>query len=90
MLEFNKNIRQATIRDLGKLGTWRSEFGEEVIIQAIYEAVKYKARHTGYMESVLNSWRTAGVTNMEELKAHRAGGLKSDEKCNADAYRYLD
>ena len=28
LLEFNKNIRQATIRDLGELGSWRSEFGE--------------------------------------------------------------
>ena len=90
LMQFNKNIRQATIRDLGKLGAWRSEFEEEVIIQAMYQAVKYKARHTGYMESVLNNWKRDGVTTMEELKACRAGGLKSDGRCNADAYRYLD
>lgn len=90
LLEFNKNIRQATIRDLEKLGAWRKEFQEEVIIQAIYEAVKYKARHTGYIESVLKSWKSAGVTTMEELHEFSDGSSKKDDKCNADAYRYLD
>ena len=35
-MELNKNIRQATVRDLGKLGEWKAHFEEEVIIQAIY------------------------------------------------------
>jgi len=90
LMEFNKNIRQATIRDLEKLGEWKRDFEEEVIIQAIYEAVKYKARHTGYIESVLKSWKSAHISTVEELMEYRAGGSKKDEKCNADAYRYLD
>ena len=73
-----------------KLGTWRQEFQDEVIIQAIYEAVKYKARHIGYIESVLISWRSAGIKTIEELQEFREGSSKKDDKCNADAYRYLD
>jgi len=90
LMEFNKNIRQATIRDLEKLGEWKSDFQEEVIIQAIYEAIKYKVRHTGYIESVLKSWKSVDVTTLEELQEYREGSSKKDEKCNADAYRYLD
>ena len=76
LMEFNKNIRQATIRDLEKLGTWKRDFSEEVIIQAIYEAVKYKARHTGYIGSVLKSWKSAHIATMEELQEFRDGKLK--------------
>jgi DnaD and phage-associated domain len=90
LMEFNKNIRQATIRDLEKLGEWKRDFEEEIIIQAIYEAVKYKARHTGYINSVLKSWKSAGITKMEEFVEYREGGSKKNEKCNAGAYRYLD
>jgi len=90
LMEFNKNIRQATIRDLEKLGQWKSYFSDEVIIQAIFEAVKYKARHTGYVESVLKSWKSVGITKLEELVEYREGSRQNNEKCNADAYRYLD
>lgn len=90
LMEFNKNIRQATIRDLGKLGEWKADFEEEVIIQAIYEAVKYKARHIGYIESVLESWKSACITTIDELRQYRENSVKKEHRCNSDAYRYLD
>lgn len=90
LLEFNKNIEQATEGDLEKLAAWRQDFEEEVIIQAIYEAVKYNAKHARYIDSVLKRWKSEGVRTLEELQGYRGGSCKKVDKCNADAYRYLD
>ena len=91
-MEFNKNIRQATIRDIEKIMFWLKEFEEDVIIQAILQAVKYNAAHTGYVESVIKNWKTLGLFTMEKLKAYNSKGNreKQDNRCNADAYKYKD
>lgn len=90
--QFNKNIRQITKRDKKKIMCWVKEFEEEVIIQAILEAVKYNAAHIGYIESVLGNWKTLGLFTMEKLKSYRSKGNKEkqDNRCNADAYKYVD
>ncbi|MBC2579079.1 DnaD domain protein [Clostridium sp. DJ247] len=92
LLEFDKNIRQATIRDVEKIKAWLKVFEEQVIIQAILEAVKYQAPHTGYVESVIKNWRSLGLFTMEKLKKYRkkSNKQKRNNGCNADAYRYLD
>lgn len=92
LTEFNKNIRQATIRDVEKIMFWLKEFEEDVIIQAVLQAVKYNAAHTGYVESVLKNWKTLGLFTMEKLKAYNSKGNreKQDNRCNADAYKYKD
>lgn len=92
LAEFNKNIRQATIRDTEKLLFWLKEFEEDVIIQAILQSVKYNAAHTGYLESVLKNWKTLGLFTMKKLKAYRSKENKEKQinRCNADAYKYLD
>lgn len=92
LLEFNKNIRQATIRDIEKIMFWRKEFEEDVIIQAILQAVKYNAAHTGYVESVIKNWKTLGLFTMEKLKAYNSKGNREKQvnRCNADAYKYKD
>ena len=55
-MEFNKNIHQATKRDKEKMRFWSSSLEEGVIITAIREAVKYNARHIGYIETVIKNW----------------------------------
>lgn len=42
LLEFNKNIHQATKRDKGKIGFWSSGLEKEVIIICIKKIVKLK------------------------------------------------
>ncbi|WP_411678864.1 DnaD domain protein [Clostridium thailandense] len=88
--EFNKKICKATSRDKEKLRSWRRYFEEDVIIEAINEAVKYKARHIGYIETVINNWKELGLTTMEKLKEHRKKPDIGDNSCNAAAYEYVD
>lgn len=90
--EFKKNIRKPTRKDKKKIMCWIKEFEEEVIIQAILEAVKYNAAHIGYIESVLENWRTLSLFTIEKFKAYRSKGNKEkqDNRCNADAYKYVD
>lgn len=89
---FNKNIRQATIRDTEKIALWLKNFEEEVIIQAILQAVKYDAAHIGYVESIMKNWTTLGLFTMEKLEAYRnkVSKEKDSNRCNSQAYRYLD
>lgn len=90
LLEFNKNICKPTKGDIEKMQSWIRGFEEEVIIAAIGEAVKYKAKHIGYIETVINNWRELGITTMEKLKQHKKPGSKDNNMCNAAAYKYVD
>ncbi len=90
--EFNKNIHKATIRDMENLNFWKKDFEEQVIIQGIYESVKYKAPHIGYLESVLKSWKSSNVVTIKDLKAYKHRRCEKDgfERFNEAAYRYVD
>jgi DnaD/phage-associated family protein len=90
LLEYDEKIRKATINDIYKITLWLKEFEEEVIIQAILEAVKYNAPHIGYLESVIKSWRTLGLFTMDKLKAYREKSSKVNKRPNEDAYEYKD
>lgn len=94
LLEFNKNMRQATVNDLDKLCFFKKDFEEEVIIHAIKEANKRKASHPAYIWAILKTWKETGLFTIEKLKAQK--GSKKDEntnshpRCNAAAYRYVE
>lgn len=90
--EFNKNIHKASTRDMEKLNFWKKDFEEQVIIQGIYEAVKYKAPHIGYLESVLKNWKAVNVVTLKDLKKLKHISYEKDEyeRSNEAAYRYLD
>lgn len=92
LLEFDKNIRKATIRDTEKILLWLKDFQEEVIIQTILEAVNHDAAHIGYVESIVKNWKALGLFTMEKLKAYmkKSSKEKKYSRCNAEAYKYLD
>lgn len=91
LLEFNKNICKPTKGDIEKIQLWIRDFEEEVIIAAIGEAVKYKVKHIGYIETVINNWRELGITTIEKFRQHKKKPDDKDSKmCNAAAYQYVD
>lgn len=91
LLEFNKNIHQATKNDKKKIRLWSSEFEEGVIIAAIKEAVKYDARHIGYIETVIKNWSEHGITTVEKLnKSREKEKIDNNNMCNSAAYQYVD
>ena len=87
LVEFSKNIKRASKTEIEKFIKWRKTFEEDVIIKAIEQAVKYKAKHIGYIESIIKNWAAEGITTMKKLmkKLNR-----SKPRVNSDAYRYLD
>lgn len=87
LLEFSKNIKKASKAEIEKFIQWRKDFEEEVIIKAIEQAVKYKAKHIGYIESIIKSWAAEGITTMKELMKKLD---RPKARVNFDAYRYVD
>ncbi|MBI6873443.1 DnaD domain protein [Clostridium aciditolerans] len=87
LLEFSKNIKKASKAEIEKFIQWRKDFEEEVIIKAIEQAVKYKAKHIGYIESIIKSWAAEGITTMKELMKKFD---RTKPRVNFDAYRYVD
>ena len=69
---------------------WSSSLEEGVIIAAINEAVKYNARHIGYIETVIKNWTDLGITTMEKLNKIKDKEDSYDNMCNAAAYQYVD
>lgn len=89
LIEFNRKIHEACIPDMEMIGIWRGTFEEDLIIEAIHEAVKYKKRSTPYINAVLKSWKAQGITTMEKFNEYR-GKEKEEDKINVNAYKYLD
>ena len=87
LLEFSKNIKKASKAEIEKFIQWRKDFEEDVIIKAIEQAVKYKAKHIGYIESIIKSWAAEGITTMKELMKKLD---RTKPRVNFDAYRYVD
>jgi DnaD/phage-associated family protein len=87
--EFNKNMGEATLEDIEKIAAFAEEFDNKVILEAIYEAVKYKAKSSAYIWSILENWKSLGLLTMNKLKKYR-NIKKESNKCNADAYKYIE
>lgn len=87
--EFNKNMGEAALEDIEKIAAFAEEFDNKVILEAIYEAVKYKAKSSAYIWSILESWKSLGLLTMDKLKKYR-NIKKESNKCNADAYKYIE
>lgn len=89
MDEFNKNIAKPTLEDIEKINDFAEEFDNQVILEAIYEGVRYKAKSSAYIWSILEHWKSLGLFTMVKFKAYR-NNKKESNKCNADAYKYIE
>lgn len=48
--------------------TFQNETSEDLIIYAMEKAVEKKARNISYVNAILNSWKSKGITTVEEAK----------------------
>ncbi|MFV0395924.1 MAG: DnaD domain protein [Coprobacillaceae bacterium] len=57
--------RSLSPMELSYLRTWKEEFGysDEMLIQALKEAVKSQVLSFRYMEAILNNWSKTGITS---------------------------
>lgn len=93
--EFESKIHKAEEKDIGRLEAWGKDFEAYVILEAIFKAVKYKGKHMGYIDSVLQNWLKLGITTREKLDDYKKSEAVhrkkySSKRANSDAYKYID
>jgi len=66
---FNQNIHPITPIELEKLTDWLRDLPEELVIEAIKEAVNNGVRKMSYIEAILNNWKSDGITTIEGFEA---------------------
>lgn len=87
--EFNKSIGEAALEDIEKFTVFAEKFDIKVILEAIYEGKKYKAKSSAYIFSILENWKSLGLFTISEFKEYRKN-KKEYNRCNADAYEYIE
>lgn len=68
---FNNNIHPITQMEMEYIADWLREMPEEVIIEAIKEAVANNVRKWSYINGILNNWKAQGWTSLESIQAAR-------------------
>jgi DnaD/phage-associated family protein len=67
---FNNNIHPITPMEAQVISDWIDIVEADVIIEAIREAVKSGVRNIKYIEKILQSWHSNGLTTKEAVIAH--------------------
>ncbi|SHJ88771.1 DnaD and phage-associated domain-containing protein [Caminicella sporogenes DSM 14501] len=67
---FNKNIHPIAPLEGEILSEWLKKVEASVIIEAIRESVKSGVRNIKYIEKILQSWHSNGLTTKEAVIAH--------------------
>lgn len=68
---FNQNIHPITPLEMEKLDDWLQEMPEEVVIEAIKEAVSANVRKWSYINGILTNWKNEGITTLEGVMARK-------------------
>ncbi|MRG86029.1 DnaD domain protein [Salinibacillus xinjiangensis] len=65
---------------LDELKNWISEFGDELVIEAMKKALERNKISWGYVKGILQSWANKGVTSVERAKAEVLSFQKQNPK----------
>lgn len=68
---YNANVRPITPIEAEKLAYWYDLTSSELVIEAITEAVTSGIRTSKYIDGILRTWHGNGISNLEQLEAHR-------------------
>lgn len=71
---FNQNIHPITPLEMEKLGDWLQELPEEVVVEAIKEAVSANVRKWAYINGILTNWKNEGIATIEGVRARKRDG----------------
>ncbi|EPY2276554.1 DnaD domain-containing protein [Clostridium sporogenes] len=68
---FESNIHKAVPMEEKKIIGWGNKFSYDVIVMAIEEAIVNNIKNIGYIEKILNTWFSKGLTSPEDIKAYK-------------------
>ncbi|MCR1935004.1 DnaD domain-containing protein [Clostridium tepidum] len=69
---FEKNIHKAAPIERKKIISWSNKFSYDVIIMAIEEAIFNNIKNIVYIEKILDTWFSKGLTSIEDIKSYKA------------------
>ncbi|ACO84602.1 DnaD domain protein [Clostridium botulinum] len=69
---FENNIHKMAPIERKKIIVWSNKFSYDVIVMAIEEAIFNNIKNIGYIEKILDTWFSRGLTSIEDIKSYKA------------------
>ncbi|GAE01247.1 dnaD protein [Clostridium botulinum B str. Osaka05] len=69
---FENNIHKMAPIERKKIIGWSDKFSYDVIVMAIEEAIFNNIKNIGYIEKILDTWFSKGLTSIEDIKSYKA------------------
>ncbi|NFA89696.1 DnaD domain protein [Clostridium botulinum] len=69
---FENNIHKMAPIERKKIIGWSNKFSYDVIVMAIEEAIFNNIKNIGYIEKILDTWFSKGLTSIEDIKSYKA------------------
>ncbi|HCL4437511.1 replication protein [Clostridium botulinum] len=69
---FENNIHKMAPIERKKIIVWSNKFSYDVIVMAIEEAIFNNIKNIGYIEKILDTWFSKGLTSIEDIKSYKA------------------
>ncbi|KEI74954.1 replication protein [Clostridium botulinum B2 128] len=69
---FENNIHKMAPIERKKIINWSNKFSYDVIVMAIEEAIFNNIKNIGYIEKILDTWFSKGLTSIGDIKSYKA------------------
>ncbi|HBJ2608539.1 replication protein [Clostridium botulinum] len=77
---FENNIHKMAPIEKKKIIGWSNKFSYDVIVMAIEEAIFNNIKNIGYIEKILDTWFSKGLTSIEDIKSYKARWKEKNKK----------
>ncbi|NFL95119.1 DnaD domain protein [Clostridium botulinum] len=77
---FENNIHKMAPIERKKIIDWSNKFSYDVIVMAIEEAIFNNIKNIGYIEKILDTWFSKGLTSIEDIKSYKARWKEKKKK----------
>ncbi|NFD77386.1 DnaD domain protein [Clostridium botulinum] len=77
---FENNIHKMAPIEKKKIIGWSNKFSYDVIVMAIEEAIFNNIKNIGYIEKILDTWFSKGLTSIEDIKSYKARWKEKKKK----------
>ncbi|EPY6468465.1 DnaD domain protein [Clostridium sp.] len=77
---FENNIHKMAPIERKKIIGWSNKFSYDVIVMAIEEAIFNNIKNIGYIEKILDTWFSKGLTSIEDIKSYKARWKEKKKK----------
>lgn len=80
---FESNIHKLVPMEEKKIIGWGNKFDYDMIVMAIEEAIVNNVKNIGYIEKILNTWFSKGLTSPKDIKDYKSQWAAKKNKMNS-------